>query len=193
VLEVVEQRFQGSKVAAKLAIESTVGRAVDEGIGQLLMPNINIPHKGEGRSKTPGGCGVPSLQQLIGDFGQRTHHQHGMSAQSASHNADQPPDRPHILDRSAAKLHYDSFVALFKPALPLLSAHSPNSLSGSFCRREKPTARLLLAVGSVNLLKIALLHPIPSSRRHFVIRVDMPVPVDVIRVSLWSEMVMIAI
>jgi len=51
-------------------------------------------------------------------------------------------------------------------------------------RKEKPTARLLLAVGSVNLLKIALLHPFPSSRRH-VIRVDMLVLVDVIRVAFW--------
>jgi hypothetical protein len=42
-------------------------------------------------------------------------------------------------------------------------------------------------VGSVSLLKIPLLHPIPSSRRHVVIRVDMPVPVDVMRVSFWIE------
>jgi hypothetical protein len=49
--------------------------------------------------------------------------------------------------------------------------------------KKKPTARSLLAVGSVNLLKIALLHPIPSSRRH-VIRVDISVTVDVIRVAL---------
>jgi hypothetical protein len=59
----------------------------------------------------------------------------------------------------------------------------PSSLD-QLSRKEKPTARLLLAVGSVNLLKSALLHPIPSSRRH-VIRVDMPVPVDVIRVDFW--------
>ena len=39
------------------------------------------------------------------------------------------------------------------------------------------------------MLKIALLHPIPSSRRH-VIRVDMPVLVDVIRVDFWMEVFM---
>jgi hypothetical protein len=50
--------------------------------------------------------------------------------------------------------------------------------------KEKPTARSLLAVGS-GLSKIALHHPIPSSRRHE-IRVDMLVLVDVIRVALWS-------
>jgi hypothetical protein len=58
-----------------------------------------------------------------------------------------------------------------------------------FWRKEKPTARSLLAVGSGDSLKIALLHPIPSSRRH-VIRVDIPVPVDVIRVDFWIRMVM---
>ena len=35
-------------------------------------------------------------------------------------------------------------------------------------------------------LKSALLHPIPSSRRH-VIRVDISVLVDVIRVEFWME------
>ena len=39
------------------------------------------------------------------------------------------------------------------------------------------------------MLKIALLHPFPSSRRH-VIRVDMPVPVDVIRLAFWMEVFM---
>jgi hypothetical protein len=48
---------------------------------------------------------------------------------------------------------------------------------------------LLLAVGSGGSLKIALLHPIPSSRRH-VIRVDIPVPVDVIRVDFWMRVFM---
>jgi hypothetical protein len=57
-------------------------------------------------------------------------------------------------------------------------------------RKEKPTARSLLAVGSGDSFKIALLHPIPSSRRHVVIRVDIPVPVDVIRVAFWMRMVM---
>ena len=37
--------------------------------------------------------------------------------------------------------------------------------------------------------KSALLHPIPSSRRH-VIRVDIPVPVDVIRVDFWMRVFM---
>jgi hypothetical protein len=55
--------------------------------------------------------------------------------------------------------------------------------------KEKPTARSLLAVGSGESLKIALLHPFPSSRRH-VIRVDMAVPVDVIRLAFWMEVVM---
>jgi hypothetical protein len=58
-----------------------------------------------------------------------------------------------------------------------------------FWSKEKPTARSLLAVGSVNLLMSALLHPIPSSRRH-VIRVDIPVPVDVIRVDFWMRIIM---
>jgi hypothetical protein len=44
-------------------------------------------------------------------------------------------------------------------------------------------------VGSGDSFKIALLHPIPSSRRH-VIRVDIPVPVDVIRVDFWTRVFM---
>jgi hypothetical protein len=40
------------------------------------------------------------------------------------------------------------------------------------------------------LLRIALLHhPFPSSRRH-VIRVDMPVLVDVIRFAFWTRVLM---
>jgi hypothetical protein len=62
-----------------------------------------------------------------------------------------------------------------------------SSSVSQFWGKEKPTARSLLAVGSGDSLKSALLHPIPSSRRH-VIRVDIPVPVDVIRVSFWLEM-----
>jgi hypothetical protein len=58
-----------------------------------------------------------------------------------------------------------------------------------FWSKQKPTARSHLAVGSVNLLISALLHPIPSSRRH-VIRVDVPVPVDVIRVDFWMRIFM---
>jgi len=37
----------------------------------------------------------------------------------------------------------------------------------------------------VILFKSALLHPTPSSRRH-VIRVDVPVPVVVIRLAFWT-------
>src|SRR3954462_3710638 len=55
-----------------------------------------------------------------------------------------------------------------------------------FWRKEKPTARSLLAVGSGDSLKIALLHPIPSSRRH-VIRVDVIVAVVVIRLPFWRD------
>jgi len=44
-------------------------------------------------------------------------------------------------------------------------------------------------VGSGEFLKSALLHPFPSSRRH-VIRVDMPVPVDVIRFAFWMDGIM---
>jgi hypothetical protein len=44
-------------------------------------------------------------------------------------------------------------------------------------------------VGSGDSFKIALLHPIPSSRRH-VIRVDIPVPVDVIRAYFWMRVFM---
>jgi hypothetical protein len=62
-------------------------------------------------------------------------------------------------------------------------------MSSFFGAKKKPTARVLLAVGSGDSLKIALLHPIPSSRRH-VIRVDIPVPVDVIRVDFWTRVVM---
>jgi hypothetical protein len=56
----------------------------------------------------------------------------------------------------------------------------------TFWRKEKPTARSLLTVGSVESLIIALLHPIPSSRRH-VIRVDVVMPVDVIRSMVWMD------
>jgi hypothetical protein len=52
-----------------------------------------------------------------------------------------------------------------------------------FQPKKNPPPDSLLAVGSVDLLKSVLLHPFPSSRRH-VIRVDIPVPVDVIRVDL---------
>jgi hypothetical protein len=55
-----------------------------------------------------------------------------------------------------------------------------------FWRKEKPTARSLLAVGSGDSLKIALLHPIPSSRRR-VIRVDVIVAVVVIRFPFWRD------
>ena len=44
-------------------------------------------------------------------------------------------------------------------------------------------------MGSGESLKSALLHPFPSSRRH-VIRVDMAVLVDVIRLAFWMEVVM---
>jgi hypothetical protein len=74
-----------------------------------------------------------------------------------------------------------------------VSAHGQLRFSVSWrilAAKEKPTARSLLAVGSGDSLKSALLHPIPSSRRHVVIRVDMPVPVDVIRVSFWMMFVM---
>jgi len=66
----------------------------------------------------------------------------------------------------------------------LLQLHCPE-----IAQKQKPTARSLLAVGSVILLRIALLHPFPSSRRH-VIRVDMPVPVDVIRFAFWTDVFM---
>jgi hypothetical protein len=71
----------------------------------------------------------------------------------------------------------------------LLMSNSTPYCSQDVWRKEKPTARSLLAVGSVVLLKIALLHPFPSSRRH-VIRVDMAVPVDVIRFAFWMRVFM---
>jgi len=58
------------------------------------------------------------------------------------------------------------------------------------CQKAKTHRQMLLAVGSVNLLEIALLHhPFPSSRRH-VIRVDTSVPVDVIRSVFWTRVFM---
>jgi len=60
--------------------------------------------------------------------------------------------------------------------------------AGSIPQKFRPKAKTHRQIASGggfrNLLKIALLHPIPSSRRH-VIRVDMPVLVDVIRVAFW--------
>ncbi len=49
---------------------------------------------------------------------------------------------------------------------------------------EKTHRQIASGGGSGYFFKSALLHPFPSSRRH-VIRVDMPVPVDVIRVAFW--------
>jgi hypothetical protein len=69
-------------------------------------------------------------------------------------------------------------------------SHSSFRFSFFLPHKEKPTARSLLAVGSGDSFKSALLHPMPSSRRHVVIRVDMPVPVDVIRVSFWMRVFM---
>jgi hypothetical protein len=70
-----------------------------------------------------------------------------------------------------------------------MSSSVSQSLPAFFGAKQKPTARSLLAVGSGDSFKIALLHPIPSSRRH-VIRVDIMVPVDVIRASFWMRFVM---
>jgi hypothetical protein len=70
------------------------------------------------------------------------------------------------------------------PKCPLI----PSTFFLCFSRKEKPTARSLLAVGSGDFLRLALLHPIPSSRRH-VIRVDIAVPVDVIRVDFWRSVI----
>jgi hypothetical protein len=55
--------------------------------------------------------------------------------------------------------------------------------------QRKTHRQIALAVGSGDAFKIALLHPIPSSRRH-VIRVDIPVPVDVIRADFWMRVFM---
>lgn len=54
-----------------------------------------------------------------------------------------------------------------------------------FCANKKPTASRFWWWVSV-FLRITLFHPFPASRRH-VIRVDMPVPVDVIRFAFWME------
>jgi hypothetical protein len=139
---------------------------------------------------------VSRFQQLIGHSGQRTDHDHRLRAESAPHDTDEPADRGGILYRRAAELHHHQLIASLESALPRSSgslfadmfAHMSSSVS-QFWGKEKPTARSLLAVGSGDSLKIALLHPIPSSRRH-VIRVDMPVLVDVTRFAVWTRMLM---
>ena len=105
-------------------------------------------------------------------------------------DSDQALEGRGVFHRGASEFHHHNIVASFKSAWSLcihrIRLRSLRKIEG----KQKPTARSLLAVGSVVLLKIALLHPIPSSRRHVVIRVDIPVPVDVIRVAFWMRVVM---
>ena len=96
------------------------------------------------------GRGLPSLEQLVGDPRQSADHDHWLRTDSALHNADQPAYGVRIFHRRASKLHHHHVVASFKSALSLCSAHirrTPFSIS----RKKKPTARSLLAVGSVEL------------------------------------------
>src|SRR5580658_11110797 len=72
------------------------------------------------------------FQQLVGDVGQRTDHDHRLRANPAPHDADQPPNGGPIFDRRASKLHHHHVVASVESALSLeflyrfgdISAHS---------------------------------------------------------------------
>src|SRR5262249_48135174 len=55
-------------------------------------------------------------------------------------------------------------------------------------KKNPPPDRFWRWVRVISFLSV-LLHPFPSSRRHL-IRVDMPVPVDVIRFAFWIAVVM---
>jgi len=122
---------------------------------------------------------------LVGDLSQSAYDDNGFRAQATLHDTNETADGGVVFDRRSSELHHYDIIVSLKSALSLESAH--DLLLELFRRqKEKPTARSLLAVGSGDSFKIALLHPIPSSRRH-VIRVDMPVPVDVIGVEFWMR------
>ncbi len=67
-LQIVQQRFQRPELAAQFAIESAVSGFVDERVRQLLMPNIDVAHRGERRAQVALRRRVSGLQQLIGDL-----------------------------------------------------------------------------------------------------------------------------
>ena len=49
--QIVQQSFQGAKIAPKFSIESAISRAIDERISQLLMPDIDAPDDGKRRAQ----------------------------------------------------------------------------------------------------------------------------------------------
>jgi hypothetical protein len=154
------------------------------------MSNIDVSHHRKSRTQMSVRRGGSRLEQLVGDPRERANDHHRVRVQSAPYDVYRAANGGPVLHRRASELHYDHIVASLESALPLESLYLSTHILLRFSissRKEKPTARSLLAVGSGDSLKSALLHPIPSSRRHVVIRVDMPVPVDVIRVSFWMR------
>jgi hypothetical protein len=128
---------------------------------------------------------MSGLQYLVGDLRQGAYDDYGSRSQAALHDTNETANGGGVFDRLPSKLHHYDIIVPLKSALPLESAHFVLLLELFFAQKKPPPDRFWRWV-RVILLKIALLHPIPSSRRH-VIRVDMPVPVDVIRVEFWMR------
>jgi hypothetical protein len=124
----------------------------------MLVSDVNFSDHGQSRSEVARRRRPARFEKLIRDPCQRADDDHTLKRTSALDYGDQPSNRGRVFHRRASELHHYHFVALLKSA-----------------------------VGSVDLLKIALHHPIPSSRRHVVIRVDVPVSVDVIRFDFWTD------
>src|SRR5208283_4286247 len=119
-------------------------------VGHLLMAYINVSHGGQRRTKMARSRRLPSFQQLVGYPGQSAHHNHRLRTASVLHNANQSTNGIRIFHRRASELHHDYVVASLESALSLQSAHLRRT-PFLILRNKKPTARSLLAVGSVEL------------------------------------------
>src|SRR5690349_414465 len=131
------------------------------------MANIDVANGGERPAEVSTGGRISGLLQLVSNLSQRADDHDGLADEPASHNSDEAANGGGILHRRATKFHHHNLLALFEPALSLKAAHVVRSVPQKL-GTKKPTARSLLAVGSVNFLKSALLHPFPSSRRHVI-------------------------
>src|SRR5712664_261259 len=111
------------------------------------MPNVKTTCNSQGRAEMSTAYGVSCFLKLVRDAHKGADHDHRLCMKPSANNSNQAANGIGIFYRRAPKLQHHEIFSRFKSASLRQFGHKSTPIL-KFAGTKKPTARLLLAVGS---------------------------------------------